>query len=219
LTDFSYIWGNKITPMKKLLLLNLVFIVSCFSYEGKISRTSFPVKPSIEIIPVGNISKSMIEFVRKNLFETFNVDVAVGKGLPLDVISFAKSSSRPGYTGIKILQRFSSGNSTKKILLLIEGRVYTRRTLEGVTYPEWSILGLAHQNACLVVPIRNQSRLQKVAIHEVGHTLGLPHCKDKKCLMTDAKGKAKNIDGAQTKFCSNCIQGMKKNYSLFENLE
>lgn len=204
--------------MKKLLLLSLVIIISCSSYEGKIQGPSFLVKPSIEIIPVGNISKSRIEFVKKNLLETYQVEVTVGKGLPLDTISFARSSTRQGYTGIKILQRFSSINSARKTLLLIEGQVYTRRTLNGVTYPEWSILGLAYRNVCLVVPIRSKSRLQKVAIHEVGHTLGLPHCEDRGCLMTDAKGNAKNIDRAQTEFCHNCIQKMRKNYFLFKNI-
>jgi archaemetzincin len=55
-------------------------------------------------------------------------------------------------------------------------------------------------------------RLQKVAIHEVGHNLGLYHCKkDPECLMNDAGGTIKQVDNEKFMFCENCkkLIGMK----------
>ena len=42
-----------------------------------------------------------------------------------------------------------------------------------------------------------RERLWKVAIHELGHTLGLPHCPNNGCLMQDAHGTVKTDCGAR----------------------
>ena len=48
-------------------------------------------------------------------------------------------------------------------------------------------------------------RLQKVVIHEVGHNLGLPHCKvDSRCVMRDAAEKIQTIDEVDAALCEAC---------------
>lgn len=37
-------------------------------------------------------------------------------------------------------------------------------------------------------------RVGTIALHEVGHTMGLPHCSERKCPMQDAEGSVKNTD-------------------------
>jgi len=81
-------------------------------------------------------------------------------------------------------------------------------------YKDWGIMGLGFcpGKSCVVSTFRikhkNQQvhleRLKKVAVHEFGHNLGLPHCPDKKCVMTDAVESIKTIDNAQLALCSNC---------------
>ncbi len=83
------------------------------------------------------------------------------------------------------------------------------------TVKDWGILGLATLDgtACVLSSFRARrgargeahalARLGKVAVHELGHTVGLPHCPNAGCLMEDARGKVATTDG-ETDLCSEC---------------
>jgi len=81
-------------------------------------------------------------------------------------------------------------------------------------YQDWGIMGLAYcpGESCVVSSFRIKhknkpvyfDRLKKVAVHEFGHNLGLPHCPDKKCVMTDAVESVSIIDNAKLKLCDDC---------------
>jgi len=80
---------------------------------------------------------------------------------------------------------------------------------------DWGVmgLGLCPGNACVVsifrLPKQKRSdQLFKLALHELGHTEGLPHCKNKTCFMRDAEGE--NHFDEQTGFCRACRSFLKK---------
>jgi archaemetzincin len=85
---------------------------------------------------------------------------------------------------------------------------------------DWGVMGLGLQpgNACVIssfrlskTDLRNQ--LFKVAIHELGHTQGLPHCRNLSCFMRDAEGK--NPIDQETDFCPKCKAILKKKGWVF----
>ena len=74
---------------------------------------------------------------------------------------------------------------------------------------DWGVkdLGFCPGKACIASSYRvaknnKKEQLYKVAIHELGHTEGLPHCPVKTCLMRDAEGQ--NPTNEETGFCSSC---------------
>jgi archaemetzincin len=52
---------------------------------------------------------------------------------------------------------------------------------------------------------RLRKRLQKVIVHEVGHSLSLPHCQHHNtCIMVDVGKPKSSIDQVKTTFCAKC---------------
>jgi archaemetzincin len=79
---------------------------------------------------------------------------------------------------------------------------------------DFGIMGLGYcpGNSCVVSTFRlvkaNLSeQFYKLAIHELGHTQGLPHCSNKICFMRDANGK--NVLNEEKDFCTSCKSFLK----------
>lgn len=87
-------------------------------------------------------------------------------------------------------------------------------TTKGGVY-DWGILGLATLSGqhCVISRFRAQrgakdathikQRLAKTVVHEVGHTIGLPHCPHYGCLMEDGKGSVLTTDHERD-VCAEC---------------
>lgn len=81
-------------------------------------------------------------------------------------------------------------------------------------YKDWGVFGLGYLpgKSCIVSSYRLKNadktifydRIKKVALHELGHNLGLPHCSGDRCFMKDANESIKTIDQESNELCSNC---------------
>lgn len=81
-------------------------------------------------------------------------------------------------------------------------------------------LGLRPGRVCVIYRFRLRKnvskkqmlvRLKKVALHEIGHNFGLPHCTNhKECMMNDADGTIKQVDRERIWFCEKCWDKLKK---------
>lgn len=83
-------------------------------------------------------------------------------------------------------------------------------------YKDWGIFGLGFRPgpSCVVSAFRLKkgagkkkfrTRLKKVALHELGHNFGLPHCSfNEHCIMRDANETIKTIDKEGMVLCGSC---------------
>ena len=81
-------------------------------------------------------------------------------------------------------------------------------------YSDFGVMGLAYRpgNSAIISTFRLKhknkklafTRFKKVTIHEFGHNLGLPHCPNKKCVMTAAAEKISTIDNENLALCKSC---------------
>ncbi|MDX2303956.1 MAG: archaemetzincin [Microscillaceae bacterium] len=83
-------------------------------------------------------------------------------------------------------------------------------------YTDWGIfgLGLNPGPTCILSiyrlsrdtqnPDKIRTRLRKIALHELGHNLGLPHCPNPACFMRDAVETILTIDAAPEDLCEVC---------------
>ncbi len=88
------------------------------------------------------------------------------------------------------------------------------------------VFGLAMEDVCLVSTTRLDPRFYgeedmekarslfverviKEVVHELGHTMGLPHCDNEKCVMVFSNS-VKDVDSKDKGFCKNCAKVLYK---------
>ena len=172
----------------------------------------------ITILPFGDFPEQKVSAVRsgiKELYGDVKITVLASKKLPEQ----AYYPPRKRYRAEKLLDYLDTQLTDKngKILGLTTVDISTTKG----KYPDWGIFGLGRMGgeACVVSTFRLKrkasdklllERLTKVVNHELGHTLGLPHCPTKRCLMEDAKGTIKTVDNETGIFCNSCKMKLKK---------
>ena len=198
--------------MKKLFATFLFLIVipittsSLFSFHD--SRF-IKEEPIIQVTPLGNIDQKYVELVQGYLQDFYGFKIVIGERIPLTDDILASSKTR--YEASKIITKY---NSKKNVLLLTDVDIAIFNKERNIK--EYGIIGLGFRpgTTCVVSSFRIKKgvseakmldRLKKVAIHEIGHNLGLDHCtNNKKCLMNDKKGKISQIDFEDVWLCDKC---------------
>ena len=198
--------------MRYLLLITSVLLVMCGSNFTTHNTLELITKPkTIYIVPLDGVKQTDVLLSTNELRNFYKYNVIV---LSQDVIpNNIKSQTSGKYNANKILKFLGEkyGYLDGKIVGITNVNISTKRTINNVTYNDWSILGFGAINgqSCIIstknMITNHQDRLSKVTIHEVGHTLGLSHCDfDPKCLMNDAKGKASKVDSEDKVMCEQC---------------
>jgi archaemetzincin len=186
--------------MKKLsILLLLLFLASSF----------VNAKPKIIYIqPLGDVNQEYIDYIKTSVKNFYGYDCVIKSKLNLTTDILAGSGTR--YEAGKILKKY---NSKENVLLVTEKDIAHKKSND---FPEWGVFGLGFRpgTTCVVSTFRLKKnvpkakfleRLKKVALHEIGHNLGLDHCtNDKECMMTSASGTVKQVDREKIWFCSKC---------------
>jgi len=189
-----------------LFCLAFIYVINA---KQKADKDNKFARQIIYIQPLGEVNPLTISLINSEIKQFYNKKVVMLPSVPLTKDLLAKSKTR--YDASKILNKFKSD---KNILIITEKDIavkYERRHSE-----EWGIFGLGAcpGKTCVVSTFRLKRRASeklvkerfvKVCIHELGHNLGLPHCKaDDKCLMNDANGTISQVDKEGMYFCESC---------------
>lgn len=178
---------------------------------------------TVEIQPLGSIAPDIIEAVQRSLEETYHIRTRRLAALPLPADAFFKPRSR--YHARELLTYLDNIRSEDVTHIMgITAEDISIRTMLG---GDWGIFGLASASGPASVistfrirfgnPSQQQmlARISKIAVHEMGHCLGLPHCTHSHlCVMQAAKGKIATVDRARLGLCSYCRNQLQKSLNM-----
>jgi archaemetzincin len=203
---------KRFNPMKCAYGLPVILLLhSCVSGP---SNSEFPREKKdstvTAILPLGSIESGQIRLLSAELSAFYGMKIRI---LP--------PSKMPESCRLKNTQRYSAPLMLKwlkdrkpagcnRILGVSTRDIFTQKG----PHPHWGIFGLGYKpgEACIVSDHRlkqfgnkRDTFLTLVTLHEVGHNMGLPHCKKHpSCLMNDAKGTARTLFSEKKWLCSNC---------------
>ena len=208
-----YPFSKKPTTMKYHLLLLIVcslFISRCMISTDEDKHAEYAPeengKATLTLIiqPFEGFPASSANLIAKQLKEMYSGTIVVNDAIPFPDNAFNPARSR--YRADSLIKYLSTLAKDDQLIIGLTNRdISTTKD----NYPDWGIMGLGYcpGKSCIASTFRlkggNQlEKLFKVAIHELGHTQGLPHCPNQTCLMRDAEGKD-HLD-EEKEFCPRC---------------
>ncbi len=164
------------------------------------------MKPVILILPIGEVPSSVLEYLKTEL-PLFLVEVKVKIGERFNIPPSAFNPHRKQYNSSLIINHFSMLQTLKRYwrtLIVVSEDTYSNNLNfvfgEALFNGPLSLISLARLNQTFYGLEYDENllleRALKEALHELGHTLGLRHCINRKCVMyfsntifdTDFKG-------------------------------
>ena len=207
---------NVIRTLFALCCLSFFLPQLCCAAEDVAAREM----PVIALQPLGTCSAKEIEQAKQGILALYNCEVKIAPTVALPQKAFYEPRAR--YRADKLLDFLAVDvklgfdcvkivGLTQKDISFTKGEIY-----------DWGIFGLGSLDGktCVISTFRlgagkadesrKMQRLIKVINHEIGHTFGLEHCPVNACLMQDAQGMIKTVDGENGEFCEKCHKRLEK---------
>ncbi len=170
----------------------------------------------IYILPIGSIEKRVLRSIAREMTLKLDYQCTIVQGL--EAPSYAFESDRKQYSSSRILKEIlkneqlcSSSESSVKILGIVDVDlctpiltfVFGEAQLGGIV----AIVSLCRLRQTFYGLPPNPElfleRARKEALHELGHTFGLVHCSNPRCVMYFSNS-VRNIDTKTKNFCNSC---------------
>lgn len=164
----------------------------------------------ILISPVGDVDPAVSKSVQGEIGRVFGYPTEMR--LLLDDVSFAFDANRNQYHSTPILEKLDGLASAEVLKILAITRVDLFIPILTHVYGEAQLGGRAsivslHRLGEDLSPAAGEAafreRVNKEAVHELGHTFKLLHCKDKTCIMHYCR-KISDVDRKSGELCRYC---------------
>ena len=172
------------------------------------------VRARVKLIALGAFDPGLLTAVESALGAELDVSVETTSGIDLPRAAYYPPRHR--YRADRLLdflrRRFEDDASTARVLGLTEVDISTTKG----RIADWGVFGLGEigGRSCVISTFRLrrrardpehlQFRVVSTAVHEVGHTLGLEHCPEPRCVMNDAEGSIRTVDQSTGHICHFC---------------
>jgi archaemetzincin len=164
----------------------------------------------IAVLYFSTIDKNLQTALVQNISATYPCAVTVINGIAnLPAAAYYKPRNR--YRAEVLLTYLNTYSGYDKIIGITKKDISTTKD----KIYDWGVMGLGFcpGKACVISTFRIKTpnkilfneRFLKIALHEIGHTIGLPHCTySTTCFMKSAEGTIKSVDRETKSLCSNC---------------
>lgn len=177
-----------------------------------------PPPAVIALQPCGEVKPEHLAVVKEGLEQAYGLPVTTlpTKALP----KAAWYAPRQRYRADVLLDDLT--NQPPATCRIVIGLTAKDISVTKDQHEDWGIFGLGEIDgrACVVSTFRlgargaNEAklrdRLRKVAIHEVGHVMGLPHCPSAGCVMRDAEASITTVDAETGACCESCAKAWRQ---------
>ena len=145
---------------------------------------------AIVLLPVGSIDPLVLDLLNEELSEILQKPVRVGKGL--DEVGYAYNPARNQFLSTAILKVLLEQNDLpgyERILGVVDHDLYVPELnfVFGEASPRAAVLSLPRLRETFYERPGNtglfRKRVLTEAVHELGHTYGLGHCRKASCVM------------------------------------
>ena len=187
--------------LKNLLFLFIILLTGSCQLQD-------PAKKVVVMQPFDDMPQKHVQEIYRRINPVYDT-VIIRKAIPLPALAYTAPRNR--YRADSLI-RFLKNRVGKDTLIM--GLTSKDISTTKGKFNDYGIMGLAYSpgNSCVISSFRlNKNKLAdqlyKVAIHELGHTTGLPHCKIKSCYLRDAEGG--NPLDHEISFCKTCQSHLK----------
>ena len=191
--------------MLRVLLLSLSIFWTTHLFAKERDRDM-----SIALVAVGDVDRKVIEVLKGDLDKVFNRHALIGKAMPKPDYAFNKKRNQYLSTAIlSTIMAQTDAAAYERILGIVDHDLYVPRLnfVFGEAGTKAAVISLTRLRQEFYHLPENRplfhQRIFTEAVHELGHTYGLRHCENPRCVMFFSNS-LMDTDRKGPEFCPRC---------------